>query len=207
MLEAQAAVWQNRAFRVSLTNYTKQGVPFTNNLDIIPIDAVASDQSYFYATSHITRHPDASTKSESDWVAPEAPNTSYIDGGGYVDPLAPPGQPMLAPDPNVYFREGTAAERALKRFHREEALARYVAKRKKRIGSAAESRPRSSRQKKHESRQAIAYSRPRVRGRFIKTGVSVNYGNDECDDTDSASLPIDAASGLASGAHAVATDY
>lgn len=37
----QVAMRQNRAFRVTLTNYTSEGCPFTNNLDIVPMDAVA----------------------------------------------------------------------------------------------------------------------------------------------------------------------
>lgn len=174
----QTAVWQNRSFRVSLTNYTKRGIPFTNNLHIVPVDAVAADQSYFYATSHITLHPDAGASAgESEWesgsLASERAFAFCAGSDGYMDPQAPPDELLRAPDPSHFFREASAAERALTRFNRETALARYAEKRKKRIGvKAALRRPP---QKKQESRQVIACNRPRVRGRFIKTGAPVNY--------------------------------
>lgn len=173
----QLAIWQNRSFRVSLTNYTKQGIPFTNNLHIVPVDAVAADQSYFYATSHITLHPDAGASAgESDWggsFATESTLPFCTGSDGYVDPQAPAEELLRAPDPSHFFREASAAERALTRFNREVALARYAAKRKKRVGVKAELRRPP--QKKQESRQVIACNRPRVRGRFIKTDAPVSY--------------------------------
>lgn len=174
----QTAVWQNRSFRVSLTNYTKRGIPFTNNLHIVPVDAVAADQSYFYATSHITLHPDAGASAgESEWesgsLASERAFAFCAGSDGYMDPQAPPDELLRAPDPSHFFREASAAERALTRFNRETALARYAEKRKKRIGVKAGLRRPP--QKKQESRQVIACNRPRVRGRFIKTGAPVNY--------------------------------
>ena len=53
------AVKQKVAYCVSLTNYTKAGHSFTNNLHVAPINAtgIATDLSFYYATSHITYHP------------------------------------------------------------------------------------------------------------------------------------------------------
>ena len=86
---------------------------------------------------------------------------------GFVDPEDPPEQLML-PGPSAFFREGSVAERAFKRFHREEARTRYLVKRRKRVAAEAAKGLRPGRQKKHESRTRIAHNRPRVRGRFIK---------------------------------------
>jgi hypothetical protein len=99
----QMAVRQNRAFRVSLTNYTKQGVPFTNNLHIVPVDAVAAAQSYFYATSHITLHPQSGTDSllkdlKGESAASVASEFCY---DGFLNPGGPPG----CPTPDAFFRQ------------------------------------------------------------------------------------------------------
>ena len=162
---------------MSLTNYTKQGTPFNNNLQIVPVDAVAADQSYFYATSHITMHPDTQDDGDSAW---SNDSQAYCSGlidpqGGYINPQAPPGQPMLGPDPAVFFREASAPERALRRFNREKALSRYLEKRTRRAGSQPMKKKRPGRQWKHQCRQVIASNRPRVRGRFVRTDAPVSY--------------------------------
>eukprot|EP01046_Picozoa_sp_COSAG06_P042291 COSAG06_NODE_5367_length_3523_cov_2.580315_3_plen_185_part_00 len=114
----QMAVRQNRSFRVSLTNYTKQGVPFTNNLHIVPVDAVAAAQSYFYATSHITLHPQAETDSLSTDLQDEsaASVASEFCSSGFLSPGGPPRRPT----PDAFFRQISPTDRALRRFKREE---------------------------------------------------------------------------------------
>ena len=212
--------------RVSLTNYTKQGVPFTNNLDIVPMDAVAAEQSYFYAMSCITIHPDETKDSaaavkddESLASLPEvagdfcansaflgadahserkAANSSASSGGSdgqhppesghlslrerssagqlTVDELGEFGAPMpsmadatsydvastlqqpgQAPATTAFWRDVSPAERAIKRFKREQALTRYLQKRaKKQSNKPARSvvSGQSRRTKKQESRQS-----------------------------------------------------
>lgn len=135
------------------------------------MDAVASQQNYFYATSYLTMHPVASTNVLTGFTELQASglkaSTFCPQEKGFVDPEDPPEQLML-PGPSAFFREGSVAERAFKRFHREEARTRYLVKRRKRVAAEAAKGLRPGRQKKHESRTRIAHNRPRVRGRFIK---------------------------------------
>eukprot|EP01043_Picozoa_sp_COSAG02_P060632 COSAG02_NODE_7964_length_2769_cov_1.170412_1_plen_132_part_10 len=132
------------------------------------MDAVSSDQNYFYATSHLTFHPVASTNVLTEPGSCDKASAFCPRNKGFIDPEDPPEQLMLA-DPSVFFREGSAAERALKRFNREAARTRYIAKRRKRLAANAAKGLRPCRQNKQESRKRIAHNRPRVRGRFIKT--------------------------------------
>eukprot|EP01043_Picozoa_sp_COSAG02_P002586 COSAG02_NODE_60_length_43475_cov_59.494582_14_plen_230_part_00 len=135
------------------------------------MDAVASEQHYFYASSHLTFHPVASTNvltGSTELGACDVNASTFCpQEKGFIDPEHPPEQLMLA-DPSVFFNEGSAAERALKRFNREAARTRYLAKRRKRVAAEAAKGLRPGRQKKHESRARIAHNRPRMHGRFIK---------------------------------------
>ena len=86
--------------------------------------------------------------------------------------------PTIKPVVSAFFKRVPAVEGELKRFHREQALARYLQKRSKRAQAAPRlAKGQTRRTKKHESRQTIACNRPRVRGRFVKTEEPVIFVN------------------------------